>query len=91
VSVKTVPQKKDLVCLPNAFSRQANSNFVATEKYSALECGKKGEDRRKLVSIIGMVGLGFALIAYGLRMFAKSKTGFGADDYAITVAMVSFP
>lgn len=62
--------------------------MIATEKYSYTTCGVKARDRTKLVSVTGIVGLVLALIAYGLRMYSKTKTGFGWDDYVLSLSMV---
>ena len=65
--------------------------IIAMEKYSYTTCGLEGEDRTKLVSVTGVVGLVLAVIVYILRMYVKNKTGFGMDDYVISLAMVRLP
>lgn len=62
-----------------------------TKKYSTQTCHVPGRDRRNLVSVTALVFGGLALVAYGLRCFARLTVAaqqWGISDWIITLAII---
>lgn len=63
----------------------------ATTKYSKDMCGVEPVDRTAEIVIVPMVVGSIALLAYGMRIIARTcitKGAWGLDDWVITAAVV---
>ena len=62
---------------------------LALKNVTETMCGIPQRNKTKTVSIIGMVGISLAMIAFVLRLLARTMHHqIGIDDWAMIVAMV---